>query len=185
MTKQKKLLRIQQVGAYTCTLLHLSAGAHAGELNNTNKSPKLIWEQPRRQLSRERITTPQSPHWLQWDAPHLSQNCSFPSTISTRFNTPIHRPNPFTTPNGIQIQSAVFPHYTVRTDRQMGLTTSLLQHPLTLYWLCSNAANWRHVALVVALRRPALSSSASVTALRREPVNVRLIFGVSIGLDPG
>ena len=47
---------------------------------------------------------------------------------------------------------------------------------------------WRYVALVVVLWCPAWSSSASVTALRREPVNVHctcLIFGVSIGLDPG
>jgi len=37
--------------------------------------------------ARQRITTPQSPHWLQWDAPHLPQNCSSPSTISTPSNT--------------------------------------------------------------------------------------------------
>ena len=30
-------------------------------------------------------------------------------------NTPIPRPTPFTTPNGIQIQSAVLPQYTFRT----------------------------------------------------------------------
>jgi len=33
-------------------------------------------------------------------------------------NTPILQPNALTTPNGIQIQSAVFPQFTHRTDRQ-------------------------------------------------------------------
>ena len=36
-------------------------------------------------------------------------------------NTPIPRSTPFTTPNGIQIQSAVFPQFTQRTDRQTGV----------------------------------------------------------------
>ena len=40
------------------------------------------------------------------------------------------------------------------------------------------------VALVVVLWCPALLS-ASLTTLRWEPVNVRLIFGMRIGLDPG
>jgi len=56
--------------------------------------------------------------------------------------------SPVTTPNGIQIQSAVLPQYILRgdrptdrhTDQQMGLTTSLYQHPLTLYWLYSDAS---------------------------------------------
>jgi len=38
--------------------------------------------------------------------------------ISTQSNTSIPRPTPLTTPNGIQIQSAVLPQYTLRTDRQ-------------------------------------------------------------------
>jgi len=51
--------------------------------------------------------------------PHIyPQNCPFPSTIFTPGNTPIHRLTPLTTPNGIQIQSAVLPQYTIRTDRQ-------------------------------------------------------------------
>jgi len=41
-----------------------------------------------------------------------------PSTITTPSNTPIPRPIPLITPNGIQIQSAVLPQYTLRTDRQ-------------------------------------------------------------------
>jgi len=35
------------------------------------------------------------------------QNCPFPSTITTPPNTPIPRPTPLTTPNDIQIQSAI------------------------------------------------------------------------------
>jgi len=51
--------------------------------------------------------------------PHIyPQNCLFPSKISTWSNTPISQPNPFTTPNGIQIQPPVLPHYTLWTGRQ-------------------------------------------------------------------
>jgi len=38
----------------------------------------------------------------------------------------------------------------------------------------SHSYYWRYVALVIVLWRPALSSSASVTALRWEPVNVHV-----------
>ena len=49
--------------------------------------------------------TPEKRHSNQWGTPS---------------NTPIPRPTPLTTPNGIQIQSAVFPQFTHRgqTDRQ-------------------------------------------------------------------
>jgi len=30
------------------------------------RNPKVIWEETRRHPSRQRITAPQSPHWLQW-----------------------------------------------------------------------------------------------------------------------
>ena len=40
----------------------------------------------------------------------------FPSTISTACNTPFPRPTLLTTPNGIQIQSAVLTQYTFWTD---------------------------------------------------------------------
>jgi len=30
--------------------------------------PKVIWEELRRHRSQQRIITPQSPYWLQWDA---------------------------------------------------------------------------------------------------------------------
>ena len=55
---------------------------------NETRNPKVIWEEPRRHPSRQRITTPQRPHWLQWDAPRLPQNCPFPSTISTTISHP-------------------------------------------------------------------------------------------------
>ena len=42
----------------------------------------------------------------------------FPSTITTPSNTPIPRPTPLTTSNGIRIQSAVLPQYTLWTNRQ-------------------------------------------------------------------
>ena len=69
--------------------------------------------------SRQRTTTPQGLHWLQWDAPHLPPKLPFhfDDTISTPSNTPIHRPIPLTTPSGIQIQSAVLPQY-IHADRQ-------------------------------------------------------------------
>jgi len=44
----------------------------------------------------------------------------YPSTISTPSNTSILRPTQFTTPNGTQIQSAVFPQFTHLTDRETG-----------------------------------------------------------------
>jgi len=38
-------------------------------------------------------------------------------------NTPIPRPNPFTIPHGIQIQSAVLPQYTMWTNKQTDQVT--------------------------------------------------------------
>jgi len=43
-----------------------------------NKKPKVFRKKPCCHPSWQRITTPQSPHWLQWDVPHLLQNCPFP-----------------------------------------------------------------------------------------------------------
>jgi len=56
--------------------------------------------------------------------------------------------------------------------------------------LCYMLVYWRYVALVVILWRAALSaslssSSASVIAQMRTSKCTCLIFGVSIGLDPG
>ena len=76
-------------------------------------------------ILRQSMTMQQSPRWLQWDAPHLLPKLFLPlQRFPPPFNTPIPRPIPLTTPNGIQIQSAVLPQYTLRTDihtnRQMG-----------------------------------------------------------------
>jgi len=60
----------------------------------------------------------QSSHWLAYNGTSQihPQNCPFPSTITTPFNTAIPRPTPLTIPNGIRIHSAVLPQYTFRTD---------------------------------------------------------------------
>ena len=87
-------------------------------LQRKTKNPNVIWEEPRRHTSRQSITTQRSPRWLQWDAPHLPSK--WPLLLQRSpppCNTPIPRPTPLTTPNGIQIQSAVLPQYTLRTDR--------------------------------------------------------------------
>jgi len=60
------------------------------------RNRKVIWEEPRRHPSRQRITTPQSPHCLQWDAPHLPLKLPLLLRRSQPV-TPIHRPTPFTT----------------------------------------------------------------------------------------
>jgi len=50
--------------------------------------------------------------------------------------------------------------------------------------VCECAVYWRYVALVVVLWRLALSSSSSASVTRTSKCTC-LIFGVSIGLDPG
>ena len=46
------------------------------------RNPKKFCEELHRYRSWQRITMPQSSHWLQWDAQHLPQNCPFTSMIS-------------------------------------------------------------------------------------------------------
>ena len=91
--------------------------------DNNKKSPT-NWEELRRHPSRQKATTPQSLHRLQWDASHLPPKLTFSFDDIHPSNTPIPRPIPLTNPNGIQIQSAVLPQYTFRnntqTDRNMG-----------------------------------------------------------------
>ena len=70
----------------------------------------------------------QSPHWLQSDAPNSPQNCPFLSMITTPSNTPIPWPTPLSIPNGIRINSAVLPQYTLRTDRQTDRPTDVFCH---------------------------------------------------------
>jgi len=65
-------------------------------------------------------TTQQSPHCLQWDATNSLPKLPLPLRRSPP-KTPIPSPTPLTTPNGIEIQSAVLPLLTC-ADGQMGLT---------------------------------------------------------------
>ena len=77
------------------------------------------------------------------------QNCSFSSTISTQSNAPVPGPTPLTTPNGIQIQSAVYSQLTYQTKRQTD------RQPTDRCYrrqVCSNTrlhSSCRYVALVV------------------------------------
>ena len=85
---------------------------------NLTSPPKVIWGEPRRHPSQQETITPQSSHWLECDAPNLSPKLPLPLRRSPPpSNTPIPRLTPLTTPNGIQICSAVLPQYTFRTDR--------------------------------------------------------------------
>jgi len=83
------------------------------------RNPKVICEEPRSHPSRQRITTPRSPRWLQWDVSHLLPKLLLP--FNDLHPHLIPRSTPFTSPNGIQIQSAVMPQknslYRL-TDRQ-------------------------------------------------------------------
>jgi len=63
----------------------------------------------------------------------LSSRRSPPSTIS-----PVPRPTPLTTSNGIWIQSTVLPQYTFWTDRQThGISDRFIPRALTLYYIDS------------------------------------------------
>jgi len=106
---------------------HLSNASTLYERNAT-RNPKVIWEKPRRHPWWQRITTPQSPHWLQWDVPHLPPKLPLPLTITTPSSTPLPRPTPHTIPNGIRIPDPISRFATVHflnrrtdrpTDRQM------------------------------------------------------------------
>jgi len=87
--------------------------------NKTNcsvtRNPKVIWEKQ------------QSPHWLQWDVPHLPQNAPSPSVIITPSNTTI-----LNWPH-----SAVFPQITPWTVRPTNQQTDTQTNSLiaTLYYL--------------------------------------------------
>jgi len=54
------------------------------------------------------------------ESPLVTMGCPTFTRKTNPSDTPIHRPTPFTTPNGIQIQSAVLPQYTPseEIDRQ-------------------------------------------------------------------
>jgi len=84
--------------------------------SSRTRNPKVIWEKTR--PSRQRITTPQSPQWIQWHVPRIPSKLPLHNRRSPLpSNTPLPRPISLTIPNGIWIQSAVIPQYTFRTDR--------------------------------------------------------------------
>ena len=88
----------------------------------------------------------QMPHWLQWDASTTPQNCPFSFDDHHHpSDTPIPRPTPLTTPNGIRIHSAVLPQYILRTDRQIDRWSRRMFHNMShlnsLYLIESAAAN--------------------------------------------
>ena len=58
-----------------------------------------------------------SPQWLQECPKFMPKTAPSHLMITTPSNTPIPQPTPLTIPNGIRIQSAVFPQYTFWTDR--------------------------------------------------------------------
>jgi len=83
---------------------------HDDNDNNNNKKKS--------QSNLGRAASPALTHRLQWDAPRLPSKLPFRLRRSPPpSNTPVPRPTPLTTPNGIRIQSAVLPQYTFRTDR--------------------------------------------------------------------
>jgi len=100
--------------------------------NNNKKSQSSILEQPHRHPSHRES------HWLQWDALHLPPKLPLPLRWSPLpSNTPIPRPIPLTTPNGIHMQSAIFSQYRHThgiSDRPVRIPTYTL-----LYY--SNTAN--------------------------------------------
>jgi len=113
------------------------------------RNPKVIWEEPRRHSLglRQRIITSQIFRWLQWDAPHLSQNCHFPfDDLHPHLMHPSFD-RPHSSPQTASIFNQSFFHnFTHETDRQTdtptdGLGDHSVQHPLTFYRLYSDAAN--------------------------------------------
>ena len=93
----------------------------------TNKSsPKVIWE--------ERVALAQLCNKVPIGyngCPNSTTNLPLPFRRSlTPSNIPLSQPTPFTTQNGIRIQSTVLPQYTFRTHRQTNRQTTLFQERL-------------------------------------------------------
>jgi len=112
------------------------------------RNHRVIWKTPRRNPSRQRITTPRSSHWLPWDAPHLG----LPSKLLLPFDHlhPIQYTHPSTDPtrhskrqpDPISRFATIHPPDR-QTDWQTGRSTDGLgdRSVPTLYWLHSDAAN--------------------------------------------
>ena len=53
-------------------LIRVASSRHVQRCGKTDTgNPRVIWEEPRRRLSQQRITAPQNPRWLQWNVPRL------------------------------------------------------------------------------------------------------------------
>jgi len=61
--------------------------------NYITRNLKVIWEELRRHPSRQRTTTPRSPHCNQWDAPHLPSKLFIPLRPSPPPSTFVDRPH--------------------------------------------------------------------------------------------
>jgi len=76
-------------------LLHTQRNTNSKDLLQApSKNLKVIWEEPRSHHSRQRTTTPYSPHSLQWEAPYLPSKLSFPFDDLYRhlIHPSVHRP---------------------------------------------------------------------------------------------
>jgi len=95
-----------------------------------------------------RTTTQQSPHWLQWNAPHLTPKLPLPHSTISKSHLIHHSLNlSHSPPQTASRSNQPFFHNSSTeqtdqlTDWQMGEATRLLQHPLMLYSLYRNVAN--------------------------------------------
>jgi len=80
------------------------------------RNTKVIWEQSCRHSHTENNYATKSPSVTMGCPTFTPKTAHFYSMISTPSYTPIPRLTPLTTPNGIQIQSAICPQYTLQTD---------------------------------------------------------------------
>jgi len=87
---------------------------------------------------------PQSPHWLQRDAPHLPQNCPFPFDTHLIHLSLDNRPHSHPKQHPDPISRFATVHFPDRqkdrpTDTRIG--KKRVPNLLTLYWLYSDEAN--------------------------------------------
>ena len=130
-------------------------------------------------------TTQQIPHWLQWDAANSPPKLPLPLRRSPpKFNTPIPSPTPLTTPNGIQIQSAVLPQLTHRHTHKVTDATDRPTHASVMTdwkdgcgspkWFrlgsCPAARNGRHEDCGRKVRKLVRRHAATRGPARRESV---------------
>jgi len=126
---------------------HFIRSCHAHHSSQTydhicNKKSQ-IWEKPHRRPSHRES------YWLQWDAPHLPPK--LPLTLRQSplpSNTSIPRPITLTTPNGIQIQSAVLSQYR-QTHGISNRPVRIPTYTLLYYKRCSYQSSGMYTDYVV------------------------------------